>query len=294
MMRFLWVGLIVAGQAAWAAAPASSPRPEARNLASGAVTPVIAPVAADPLAEFRPRLRPVKSAVRYRAPQDAVWPAPTSEDIAANTYGVEFLATAGRVVSPLPVPRPGHIVEKAMAKRQQAQRGAVCGDIELQGEAIGRVPGNGACGIDDAVELRAVSGIALTQRARMDCTTAKALKRWVEQGVRPAFGSAGGGVARLQVAAHYVCRTRNNRPGAKISEHGKGRAIDISAFHLADGTVVDVLRGYPSKRWNGALARIRKAACGPFGTVLGPGSDGYHEDHFHVDTARYRSGSYCR
>jgi len=28
--------------------------------------------------------------------------------------------------------------------------------------------------------------------------------------------------------------------------------------------------------------------------VLGPEAARYHQDHFHFDTARYRSGSYCR
>ena len=43
-----------------------------------------------------------------------------------------------------------------------------------------------------------------------------------------------------------------------------------------------------------ALVKSHAAACGIFGTVLGPRSDGYHRDHFHFDTANYRSGAYCR
>jgi hypothetical protein len=39
---------------------------------------------------------------------------------------------------------------------------------------------------------------------------------------------------------------------------------------------------------------MHRAACGTFGTTLGPGSDGMHEDHFHYDTARHRNGAYCR
>jgi len=50
--------------------------------------------------------------------------------------------------------------------------------------------------------------------------------------------------------------------------------------------------------WNGQYARqlraMWEAACGPFGTVLGPEADRFHADHFHFDTADYRSGSYCR
>jgi hypothetical protein len=31
--------------------------------------------------------------------------------------------------------------------------------------------------------------------------------------------------------------------------------------------------------------RLRQTACVRFKTVLGPGSDGYHEEHIHVDLA---------
>jgi hypothetical protein len=39
------------------------------------------------------------------------------------------------------------------------------------------------------------------------------------------------------------------------------------------------------------LDDIRKGACTSFTTVLGPGSDRYHGDHFHVDVLR-RRGDY--
>ena len=42
------------------------------------------------------------------------------------------------------------------------------------------------------------------------------------------------------------------------------------------------------------LKQMHKGACGTFGTVLGPNSDRYHRDHFHLDTARHRNGPYCR
>ena len=35
---------------------------------------------------------------------------------------------------------------------------------------------------------------------------------------------------------------------------------------------------------------MKAAACNRFTTVLGPGSDGYHEDHIHVDRAERRGG----
>lgn len=173
--------------------------------------------------------------------------------------------------------------------------GGLCGDGDLQGEVVGTVPGRiPACGIENAIRLQSVAGVELSQGALMTCETAKALKTWVNNGVRPAVGRRGGGVARLQVAAHYVCRTRNHQPGAKISEHGRGKAIDISAIHLEDGSEISVLDDWGRGKNGKALRQMHKAACGPFGTVLGPESDRWHKDHFHFDVARYGSGSYCR
>ena len=185
--------------------------------------------------------------------------------------------------------------ERLSAKeRRLLAKGAVCGDIAIQGEAIGRVPGSGGCGIENAVRVRSVAGVNLSQSATIDCVTATALRRWVETSARPALSREGGGLAGLRVAAHYTCRSRNNQPGAKMSEHGLGRAIDISGFRLANGSEVSVLEGYGSRAVGKPLAKMRGDACGIFGTVLGPGSDGFHEDHFHFDTARHRNGSYCR
>ncbi|WP_299295171.1 extensin family protein [uncultured Tateyamaria sp.] len=206
------------------------------------------------------------------------------------------------VAAALPVPqstlrpnlRPGAIVQRAMGRRAERRKGQVCGDPELQGDVVGAVPGRIAgCGIAEAVRLKSVAGVTLSQPALMDCNTAKALKQWTENGAKPALRRVGGGLSEYRVAAHYACRTRNNQPGARISEHGKGRAIDISAFTMRDGTRLTVLNDWNSRHGR-ALKSMHRAACGPFGTVLGPNADRFHRDHFHFDTARYRSGSYCR
>ena len=193
-----------------------------------------------------------------------------------------------------PILRPRAIEQKAMAQRNARRKGQVCGDPDLQGDAVGPVPGRiKGCGIQEAVRLRSVSGVTLSKASLMDCKTANALKTWTEKSAKPALKSKGGGLAGYKVAAHYACRTRNNQKGARISEHGKGRAIDISGFVLKDGTRLTVLKDWNS-RHGSALKSMHKGACGPFGTVLGPRSDRFHRDHFHFDTARYRSGPYCR
>lgn len=225
------------------------------------------------VARLRPHLRP---------------PSEQALEEAALPEGISFASLPASIRPGL---RPESIVEEAMARRRMVREGAVCGDLEIQGEEVGDVVGRiGACGIEDAVRLQSVSGLGFSQKPLMNCRTAKALKTWVNKGVKPAFGRKDK-VVGLRVAAHYACRTRNNQPGGRISEHGKGNAIDISGFILESGKEISVLNDYTGK---GPMRQARRAACGPFGTVLGPGSDRFHRDHFHLDTAPYRRGPYCK
>ena len=227
-------------------------------------------------------LRPITRA----APVNAVEPA-----------GARVIAAAERGLdqSVRPELRPRKFRRIAKDRERLRKRGAICEDLDIQGEVVGRVKGRiSGCGVANAVRVRSVSGIELSQNAVMDCGTAKALKTWVDDTAIPAIGRKGGGLKRLRVAAHYACRTRNNQPGGRISEHGKGRAIDISAVRLKDGTLITVQNGWKAAETRKIMRRLHQGACGPFGTVLGPDSDRFHRDHFHFDTARYRSGSYCR
>ena len=183
---------------------------------------------------------------------------------------------------------PGAVTEPRPSRRLCGVRGLVGAEIPpVTSEVAG-------CGVEAPVRVTEVDGVTLSQAAILDCETATALHRWVRKGAKPAVRRRGGGIAELRVAAHYVCRPRNHRAGARISEHGRGRAIDISGVILADGTEMSVLRDWHGSPHSRALQRMHRAACGTFGTTLGPGSDGMHEDHFHYDTARHRGGPYCR
>jgi hypothetical protein len=198
-------------------------------------------------------------------------------------------------ISARPSERPEAILVMGRRRSEERARGSICGDLNIQGEVLASIPGRiSGCGIENPVRVRAVSGVTLSTPATMDCTTATALRTWIENGARPAVGSEGGGIASLRVVAHYACRTRNNQAGARISEHGKGRAIDIAGIGLADGSEITVLTGWGTSADGAQLSAMHSAACGPFGTVLGPEANRFHRDHFHFDTARYRSGTYCR
>ncbi|MDP2084261.1 MAG: extensin family protein [Gemmobacter sp.] len=195
-------------------------------------------------------------------------------------------AAAPEVVEPAAVVRPA-----PGASAPTSRRGALCGVPGLQGEVlapiIGRVKG---CGVAQPVRVMAVDGVRLSQGAIMDCETARALSTWVQKGLQPAFR---GEVTGLHVAGHYVCRTRNHKRGARLSEHSTGKAIDISGIQLSGGQVLSIQRDWRGRQ-GAAIKAAHRAACGIFGTTLGPGSDGMHEDHLHFDTARQRNGAYCR
>ena len=75
--------------------------------------------------------------------------------------------------------------------------------------------------------------------------------------------------------------------GAQLSEHGKGNAIDVRSFKLVNGTAMELTDPHVAKDLR---ERLRKSTCTRFHTVLGPGSDGYHENHVHVDLAERRGG----
>ncbi|MGJ8588984.1 MAG: extensin-like domain-containing protein [Yoonia sp.] len=193
-----------------------------------------------------------------------------------------------------PALRPASIEAAAEARRLARARGQVCGNPAIQGTVVGTINGAGACGVEDAVKLRSVAGVSLRPQPTIDCRTARALNTWVERGVLPAVGGEGGGVSSLRVVSHYACRTRNNQPGGRLSEHAFGRAIDVAGIQLRDGSEMTLLTDWNSADDGAQLRQMWRAACGPFGTVLGPEANRFHRDHFHFDTARYRSGSYCR
>ncbi len=161
--------------------------------------------------------------------------------------------------------------------------------------AVKRAPvtGPGACGVRDAWVVTQVSGVRLSRPSIMTMQTANALDVWVRKVALPAVGTRGGGLEELTVVAHYACRTRNSRSGARLSEHAKGRAIDISGIVMKDGSRVTVLKGWGNGQDGRLLAKLHRGACGPFGTVLGPKADRHHRDHFHFDVADYRIGPYC-
>ena len=138
-------------------------------------------------------------------------------------------------------------------------------------------------------------GVTLQPGAVMNCAMAEATATFVRDVASPmASKEFGSPLKTLNQASAYVCRPRNGQ--TKLSEHAFGNALDWASMELVDGTRIDVRSPRSSEpRRARLLAGIRGAACGPFKTVLGPGNDADHADHFHFDLAKRRNGgTFCQ
>ncbi|MBX9933772.1 MAG: extensin family protein [Methylobacterium sp.] len=152
------------------------------------------------------------------------------------------------------------------------------------------IEGPGTCGMQQPFRVTRLGGgsVVMKQRMTLACPALAEAEAWLADTIQPAanlyFGQP---VAEIN-AGSYACRGRNNQVGAKLSEHSFGNAVDIMSFKLADGYVITVKGGWRgTEAEQGFLREVFYGACQRFSTVLAPGSDMFHYDHFHVDLARH-------
>lgn len=155
------------------------------------------------------------------------------------------------------------------------------------------LPGGGGCGAADAVLLEGVvlrdhTQVAIAPAATLRCEMAEAVADWLREDVAPAAQKLGAALRAVDNFNSYECRSRNRIPGAMLSEHGRANALDVRGFKLADGRAIGLTDVNMAIAWREGL---RAHTCARFATVLGPGSDGYHEEHIHLDLAE-RRGSF--
>jgi hypothetical protein len=158
--------------------------------------------------------------------------------------------------------------------------------------SIPPINGPGRCGGDDLVRLEAVvlpdrRQVAVKPAAILRCAMAAAVADWVRTDMAPFAQSLGTTLSDLDNFDSFECRGRNRVSGAKLSEHGRANAIDIRALKFANGQSLSLTdRGVAREQREAVLHSV----CARFTTVLGPGSDWYHEDHIHLDLAERRGG----
>ncbi len=191
------------------------------------------------------------------------------------------------------------------AWRGQAEQACLAGRIVKPTKfirPIAELEGPGTCGVENPFRVFAIAdgSVGVQPSARIGCPMTAALETWMRDTVQPAararFGSE---VAEIRNTASYDCRTRNNKPGATLSEHAFGNGLDIGGFTLVDGRQIavpaDARTATPEAQ--AFLSEVMAGACGVFKTVLGPGADGRHETHIHLDLAHHDltgERTYCR
>jgi hypothetical protein len=218
--------------------------------------------------------------------------------LALSTIPVMLTVEEGAAAARIPLPRPRPFIP---APRTTGTVEAPHTDVSACAERMATVAviqplppieGPGACGADDAVRLVAIFSPAAVRMkvdppAVLRCGMAEALAHWVREASETALRDSGGIITGLTTATSFDCRGQNGVPNAKLSQHGLANAVDVRALMFRDGKMLvltDPTAPLHVRAW------LHDSACKRFTTVLGPGSDGYHEDHIHLDLAERRSG----
>jgi hypothetical protein len=147
------------------------------------------------------------------------------------------------------------------------------------------IHGPGGCGGEDLVRLEAVvlpdrHRVQLAPAAILRCTMASAIADWIRADMAPLAQNLGSVISGLDNFDSYECRSFNRVAGAPLSEHGHANAIDVRALKLANGQSISLTDRTVARE---VRESVLHSMCARFTTVLGPGSDWYHEDHIHLD-----------
>ncbi|MFN5488215.1 MAG: extensin family protein, partial [Bradyrhizobium sp.] len=201
-------------------------------------------------------------------------------------------AETQRPGAPAETAKPAEVTKSTEPPRPQlsACRQALSEDVALAPSSPD-IHGAGGCGGEDLVRLEAIvlpdkRKVAVKPAAILRCKMAAAVADWVRTDIAPLAQRLGGGISNLDNFDSFECRGRNRIVGAQLSEHGRANALDVRAFGLANGKSISLTdRSVPRDLRETVLHSV----CARFSTVLGPGSDWYHEDHIHLDLAERRS-----
>jgi hypothetical protein len=152
------------------------------------------------------------------------------------------------------------------------------------------------CGAPQVVMyLRGPAKIAYEPPPILTCKMALALASWEKIISEEAERTLHARVARIEQLGTYNCRVIPTAPGT-MSEHGYANAIDIGRIYLENGRNIDIYRDFDKgddepKAKNGIFLRAISRRANDeevFSHVLTPFFDRAHDNHFHLDLARFR------
>ena len=188
-------------------------------------------------------------------------------------------------------------VEQQAPEGQASERQASACRLALTEEiaiapSVPDIHGPGGCGGEDLVRLEAIvlqdkRKVTVKPAAILRCSMASTIADWIRFDIAPLASRLGSAISELDNFDSYECRGRNRVKGATLSEHGLANALDVRGFVLANGRSIRLTDRKVSRD---SRERVLHSVCTRFTTVLGPGSDGYHEDHIHLDIRQRRNG----
>lgn len=174
--------------------------------------------------------------------------------------------------------------EEAECRKQLRRLGVTYSDLAP-------INDGGACRIDHPVRVSRLAGnVEMKPAATLSCAMAAAFAGWTRKELTPAARWRYlSGVKTIHQGSSYSCRRIAGT--ATPSEHSKGNALDVMRIELRNGKDIDVRKpGWFSFRERGLLNSARSGGCDYFTTVLGPGYNAAHADHFHFDIKNRRNG----
>lgn len=298
-----------AGQAA-KPQQAPPPKPEANPAVEQAAKRDKQPVAsrAEPQEAPVPRQKPKPPAIAGTAAAELgetpVIPVPRAKPVAPSgkasppPSGPSEMADNGRAAAVAPIlPAPHSVTAPQPATDIDCQM-----RLDRLGLAFTPKPtfaSSGNCTLTDPVVLSSLNlddgKVVFPDQPVLNCSFAETFAKWVKEKGDPAVRrEAKSGLSVIYTGPGYECRGRNGDGSAKLSEHGYGNAVDITLFKLKDGRtfqVADALN--PVSPAFATLKSMRFTACESFSTVLGPGANSAHAEHFHFDNGRHgKTGTY--
>lgn len=260
---------------------------QAAGIAEGNATQVVV----DGIGSDAPQQLGQPASVPMPEADAQVWLPPAAAGAASGAGGVDEkqkVAFIPRFSNPMSVPESqGGLPAAEKSCRQRLQRLGVK-FRDLPAIARGR-----SCGIPYPIELQGLSGgIQIKPAAQVNCQITEAFAKWVKNELAPSARLRYvSGVKSIHQMSSYSCRTMNSQRGASMSEHAKGNAIDVGKIVLNSGKQIVIRKkGFFAFREKGLLKAVRTDSCKYFTTVLGPGSDRFHKDHFHFDLRMRKSG----
>lgn len=251
-----------------------------------ATVPVPPPLPPERPAELKPSPAPANATLPAQPPPERTAPVVPAAEPARPEIPVP---------PPTPPERPPELSGSAISALKVAAPDDAACRIRLTrlGVAFDPLPpiSDGQCSAPLPLRVTALAdGVKVPQGATLTCRMAEGLARWASEVQVEADRAFRHPLAGLEIGGSYVCRGQNHDRDAKLSEHAFADAVDVMAFSFAGRAPIPVKAMPAGSPEADFLGSVRSKACGIFRTVLGPGSDAEHANHFHLDERERTAG----